>query len=480
MKNSRKLLDAVAPATLFLVVFGLRVNPSSAQAVNATWSAGAGNWTTAAHWDCPSAGVHCVPNTVLGTAYNAAINSNGASVTLDNTSGPSYIFVSTLSLGSGTLAISNGASLGAGSMDLIGGTLNVSNGGVAYTRISGWNVEVGTGQLVLIGQPSGAQLSPLVISGLPTSAEVEGDFSALEPEQIFNPLTNPPSPFPNNIIPASELLPTGSFIPIDGNASIGSSGLSSRASVSVDGAGSAWNVAATLTVNATGTLAISNGGSVSVGHPAGGVINSGMVVIDSGSSLSISSGVSGRGFYAYGGGTYTQTAGSTDVNGTLIAPGGVNITGGTLSGSGTIDGSVVNGALIAPGDPTKLTINGDYTQGPNGTLVIDISSLTDFTILDVTGTATLNGAVDFDFLDGYVPQANTAFPFLKAGYVSGDFTSLDVTGINCPHCFFDPFTLTLDIGSTPPTPSSTTPEPASVILFGTALLGVESLVRRKF
>src|SRR5579883_2323665 len=119
MKNSRKLLDAVAPATLFLVVFGLRVNPSSAQAVNATWSAGAGNWTTAAHWDCPSAGVHCVPNTVL-----------------DNTSGPSYIFVSTLSLGSGTLAISNGASLGAGSMDLIGGTLNVSNGGVAYTRIS--------------------------------------------------------------------------------------------------------------------------------------------------------------------------------------------------------------------------------------------------------------------------------------------------------------------------------------------------------
>ncbi|MGH9404043.1 MAG: PEP-CTERM sorting domain-containing protein [Terriglobia bacterium] len=165
------------------------------------------------------------------------------------------------------------------------------------------------------------------------------------------------------------------------------------------------------------------------------------------------------------------------MNGTLIGP--VHLTGGILSGSGTIDGDVLNGATVAPGDPTKLTINGNYTQDPNRTLVIDISSLTDFTVLDVTGTATLDGAVDFDFFDGYVPAANTAFPFLEAGYVSEDFTSLDFTGINCPTCFFDPYTLTLDIGSTPPGPSSDTPEPASMILFGTALLSMALLSRRK-
>lgn len=164
---------------------------------------------------------------------------------------------------------------------------------------------------------------------------------------------------------------------------------------------------------------------------------------------------------------YTQTAGTTDVAGTLISAGGVSINGGTLSGSGTIDGNVVNNAIVSPGDPATLTIVGDYTQSANGTLVIDIASATDYSVLKVTGIATLDGAIDFNFLNGYSPGAGTEFTFLDPGYVLGDFTSLGFTGYLCPFgCTLNFSTFSLDIGDVP----VASPEPTSLLLADIDLL----------
>jgi hypothetical protein len=180
-------------------------------------------------------------------------------------------------------------------------------------------------------------------------------------------------------------------------------------------------------------------------------------------------------------GTYVQAAGSTDVDGTLMGP-IVHITGGTLFGSGVINGNVVNDGTVSPVDVpfrnTTLTTNGNYAQDADGTLVIDIWGGNHFDVLNVSGRASLDGTVDFDFLNGYVPGSNADFAFLKAGSVEGNFLALDFVGIKCPTCTLKLSLgiLSLDTGSNPPTITS---EPGTLILFGTSLLGLAILLRQQ-
>lgn len=102
--------------------------------------------------------------------------------------------------------------------------------------------------------------------------------------------------------------------------------------------------------------------------------------------------------------------------------------------------------------------------------MIDIFSAKEFTILDVTGKVSLDGTAEFDFVNHYAPPPNMDFAFLQAGSLTGDFTSLKFIGANCPTCTFNLSTLSLETGSTAPT--ATTPEPGTLILFGTGLLGM--------
>jgi hypothetical protein len=187
---------------------------------------------------------------------------------------------------------------------------------------------------------------------------------------------------------------------------------------------------------------------------AGDMITSGQVSIAPDGSLTVT-------------GAYTQNGGATGVDGTLTARGGVSIgSGSLLYGSGSVDGNVVNGGTLAPGDPVTLTVNGDYTQTGAGQLIIDLLSATDFTRLNILGNAYLGGALEFDLLDGYAPLAGTDFNFLDVGgAVSGDFTSVAFSGGNCAGCEFDLGTLSLDT----PAPTST-PEPSGALLLLAGLL----------
>jgi hypothetical protein len=177
-------------------------------------------------------------------------------------------------------------------------------------------------------------------------------------------------------------------------------------------------------------------------------------------------------------GTYAQAAGSTTVNGTLTAGGGVSLQGGSLLGAVTIHGSVNNSggsveAASAPGVPGTLSIAGNYTQGPNGTLIVDLgSNVPAHSFFDVFADVALDGTVDFNTVNGLTPATGEDFTFLQwGGSESGNFSKMEFTGWSCPTgdtCtdVFGANTLTLEITQSTKTP---TPEPSSLVLLFTAM-----------
>jgi fibronectin-binding autotransporter adhesin len=100
-------------------------------------------------------------------------------------------------------------------------------------------------------------------------------------------------------------------------------------------------------------------------------------------------------------------------------------TGSTLSGHGTILGSVVNaGGVVAPGGTIgTLTVGGNYTQGPSSTLSIEVSPAA-ASKLAVGGAASLNGTLALVYDPG-VYSAKT-YDIVHAGKVTGTFST--VTG----------------------------------------------------
>ncbi len=134
---------------------------------------------------------------------------------------------------------------------------------------------------------------------------------------------------------------------------------------------------------------------------------------------------------------YQQLEGETFVDGGTLAaslPFGIDITGGTLVGHGTLDGNLITrefGTLapgyvppsVDPGDPTgSFAISGDAILG--GLFAVQIGGLNDFDWLDVAGDAQLGGTLAVELLDGFSPLLGNAFDILLADAVFGSFGSV--------------------------------------------------------
>jgi hypothetical protein len=167
--------------------------------------------------------------------------------------------------------------------------------------------------------------------------------------------------------------------------------------------------------NNRGTLRVQGGTLAFVGPGGLGFANAGTVDVQAG-TLSVPA-------------NYTQNSGRTIVRGTLEAPGVVDLQGGSLSGTGTVTGDVVNFAQVLPGrSPGVLTVNGDFTQTATGGPVFEVNGTaagTQYDQLKVSGTVTLGGALTVTV--GYASAAGDTYVLIDndgADPVAGTFAGL--------------------------------------------------------
>jgi hypothetical protein len=173
----------------------------------------------------------------------------------------------------------------------------------------------------------------------------------------------------------------------------------------------------TGTLNNTGTLDV---GLTGVVDNTGAINNGATVTIDQGGQIHSST---------PGMDTYTQTAGTTVVNGSLVAT-TIDIQAGILSGSGTLIGPVTVGptATVSPGNSTaKLTIDGTLTFDATSTVEIEINGSmadTQYDVLEITDAVTLAGTLTVTVDAGFTPAEGEAFDVITFASHSGQFDDI--------------------------------------------------------
>jgi hypothetical protein len=128
-------------------------------------------------------------------------------------------------------------------------------------------------------------------------------------------------------------------------------------------------------------------------------------------------------------GGYTQSAGQVLLGGGSIA-GNMTINGGVMGGSGTLTGNVVNngGVFNIGSSPGMLTVAGDLTLGAGSTLNVELGGTNqgvDYDLLQVTGTAALDGTLNVALFGGFTGATGNVFDVLTYSSRSGDFATVN-------------------------------------------------------
>ena len=91
-----------------------------------------------------------------------------------------------------------------------------------------------------------------------------------------------------------------------------------------------------------------------------------------------------------------------------------------------------NNGIVSPGlSPGRLTIVGNYTQGPLGLLDIELAGTQQgvtYDWLEDPGLANLAGTLGVTLLNGFRPTAADRFTFMTYSARTGDFTTFNLPG----------------------------------------------------
>ena len=198
--------------------------------------------------------------------------------------------------------------------------------------------------------------------------------------------------------------------------------------------------AATVVLSGAGSQILSDAGTTDALANLSTITAAGGLTVSGGATLTTGAGLTSAGTIAVGPGgllaapRLTQTAGSTTLlGGTLEAtgPGGtIAIQGGSLSGSGTLLGSLTNAGQIDLGAaPGVLVVTGTFTQTAAGSLALKIGGTTagsEYDQVQVGGAATLGGTLSASLLAGFGPSALQVFHVITDAGSSGGFATVNL------------------------------------------------------
>ena len=407
-------------------------------------------WSNAAgdnDWDNPA-------NWVSG-----AVPTAGADVTIPNV-GPAVFTTGSIALGSvaltgGTLTVAGG-SFGAAdisgdltsSLVLTSGTLSL-NGASSLSGSFGWfgGTLAGAGPLTMLG---GATLDGTLTLG--TAFVLEGTASLDGGISGSGSFTNNSSLTVDAVSSISTAFSNTALglVTIDGGS--GGAFLTLNGSVAQSGTivltSTGGSGAASLTVSGA---PFTNNGTVTVDAGAGGartlnaeIVNQGTLEIN---TVTVING-SGAEHSNESGGVFTVNADVT-VNGAtsfrnsgdmsvatamtflLVVGDFENAVGGVLSGFGDVDlgsGTFTNNGTISPGaSPGTLTIDGNFVQGADGVLNVELDDGAGDSLV-INGTADFAGSIVISFLNGFVPAAGDVLNFIVADTLID--SGVEVTGAN--------------------------------------------------
>jgi hypothetical protein len=235
---------------------------------------------------------------------------------------------------------------------------------------------------------------------------------------------------------------------VTGTLEVGSAITTNAASITLTGAAAeistpaGTNALASLGTNTTkGVLSLQSGQALTTGT---NFSNAGKTTVGAGSSFTIT-------------GSYTQTAGTTVVDGTLTAPTGLNLQKGTLEGKGTLAAAVSSNGTVVVGDATTkagvLTVTGSYSQQASGVLDVAIGGTTvgsQYSQMPVSNGVSLDGTLTIKLINSFVPAIGDTFTILTGSAVTGQFTKVNGSTINSGAHFevsYTPTAVTLTVVS---------------------------------
>jgi DNA-binding beta-propeller fold protein YncE len=407
----------------------VRVKPPNGKVF--TLVASGGNWSEAASWrdENGNPGVPGVNDLAIVGNRTVTVNQNVTTLGLSLVGGT--IQATGATLGIGQFFSAAGGLLKSVNLDLNQNSL-MALAGDASLAVSGSVTNHGTirvtGRGGIVPAPAGAKstaASPAnpngVFDGIGAFFQNLGTIIFHRPSVPAKPSSPPAAPPPVPPLRGlyADKIENQGLITNDGGSVIGNNG---TGLVGNSGGTVISNDGASLITNDGGSIISTNGAGI-ISNDAAGIISndgaSGPADAPSRATIQPAGATGAPGF--------VQIGGETDLS-HLVVWSSVQLDGGTLSGSGVIDGSLTNNSgFISPGHSAgTIAITGNFSQAQNGTLIIESAGkgLDQLDLVQVGGTANLGGNLHVKTINGFVPDAADAFNPLGYGAVTGTFNSV--------------------------------------------------------